>query len=334
MKITLYYHKDFDGICSAAVFASYVRSALDSDAVFEFVAVDYDQKKTWANKRFSEVTAIVDFLYHPDAKWWFDHHPTTFVRKDWELLYKRDAQHVWSPEYKSCPRLIVDAIENVSIRHKLQSQFSEALYWCDVIDSATYASPQQVIDCAEAALQINATLIRGVTVEYLNFLVGCLERSSLSVVAELEPVRQRFQSSREWQDAAISYVRERGHVSKGVGFIDFSPHSDLFHRYAAYYLWPDIEFQVALYRRSGFYRLTVAANPWLRSDGPNLGALCERYKGGGHHAVGGVIFSSRKQAVRSACEILRILRKEVPFHEQLSLRPAVSDETVTGKTER
>ena len=324
MKIHVYFHRDFDGIFSAAVFSAYVKGAISSDAQFDFIPVDYDIKNTWGNRRLEKPSAIVDFLYHPDAEWWFDHHETTFVRKDWELLYTPDAQHIWRTTYKSCPRLIVDAIAAPKIKNELQVRFSESLYWCDLIDSAAYGSPQQVIDCVEPALQINATLIQAPSSEYLTFLIDCLERLSLANTAGLEEVKSRFLKTRAWQENAIEYIRKTAIVSKGAAFIDFTARSELFHRYAVYYLWPDIAFQVALYKRGGSYRLTVGANPWRPSNEPNLGAICEQYGGGGHQDVAGVIAQSRKDALRIGNEIIRILRKESPFHQQLSFRHDVS----------
>src|SRR3990167_62168 len=82
----LFFHQDFDGITSAAVFLSYAkRLDLLSHSRVELVPVDYELKKEWPDRTLPKPGAIVDFLYHPDADWWFDHHPTTFARTDWEI---------------------------------------------------------------------------------------------------------------------------------------------------------------------------------------------------------------------------------------------------------
>jgi oligoribonuclease NrnB/cAMP/cGMP phosphodiesterase (DHH superfamily) len=328
MTTHVYFHRDFDGICSAAVFSSYMRATISPDVLLEYTAVDYDLRNSWSSAKLEKSSAIVDFLYHPDAEWWFDHHETTFVRKDWELLYMPDAQHVWRTSYKSCPRLIVDTVADPIIKRELRDRFSESLYWCDVIDSAGYESPEQVIGCAEPALQINATLVQDSSAEYLTFLIGCVERLSLTSTASLEEVQARYLRTKTWQERAIDYVKKTAIMSKGAAFIDYTEQPELFHRYAVYYLWPDAAFQVAVYKRGGLYRLTVGSNPWRQPDECNLGAICEQFGGGGHQKVAGVIAKSRRDALRIGGEIVRILRKELPFHQQLSFRNAVSEQDV------
>jgi len=319
--IHVYFHSDFDGICSAAVFSNVLRQSKSvGDVAFTYIPVDYDVKTHWITKRLEQPCAIVDFLYHPDATWWFDHHETTFARKDWELAYQPDLQHVWRTQYKSCPRLIVDTIPDSSVKRRLRRRFSEILKWCDVIDSANYDSASQVIKMAEPALRINATLSQDRGPDYLKFLVTCIERLSLEAVCELEEVQQRFDRARRWQDAAIAHIRSTAVVKKGVAVINLVDHPDLFHRYAAYYLWQELRFQVAIYRHGRFYKLTVSANPWLSHEGPDLGAICESYGGGGHADVAGIILKSKQRALRAGEEISSILRDECRFHHQLSFR--------------
>lgn len=332
--IHVYFHRDFDGICSAAIFSSYMKAVDSTDTPFEFVGVDYDLRNTWSSQELARPSAIVDFLYHPAADWWFDHHATTFVCKEWALAYRPDRNHVWNTAYKSCPRLIVDGISNPTIRGELCRRFSEYLDWCDLIDSAAYESPQQAIDCAEPALRINATLSQHTTSEYLSFLINCIRQLPLSTVADLDEVRERYAKAKLWQDKAISYIAKMATVSKGVAFVDLARRSELFHRYAAYYLWPDVAFQVALYKRGGWQKLTVGTNPWRKPAGPDLSAVCERYGGGGHPSVGGVVVKSRTQALRIGNEICRILRNESPFHQQLSLRHAISEPTATPHSQQ
>jgi len=333
MSITVYHHRDFDGICSAAVFASFIRKTYPPTTILSFIGVDYESKRGWAKTNLRKPSAIVDFLYHPDAEWWFDHHETTFVRKDWELQYRGDAQHRWRTDYKSCPNLVIDSVSDLGIRQQLRDQFLDAAHWCDVIDSAGYNSPQQVVDCVEPALQINATLVHDTSPEYLNFLIDKLEQLPLARVANLEEVAVRFKKMRVWQDKAIEYIRNTAVLSKGVATIDFTKRSELFHRYAVYYLWPDLAFQVALYRRESSYRLTVTANPWRDSNGPHIGAVCEQYGGGGRDSVGGVITKSYERAIKAAIEIARILRNEMSFYEQLSLRRNDVEPRISSKSE-
>lgn len=319
MSFSIYFHRDFDGICSAAVFSACARAMNPPITPTEYVPVDYDLRKSWLERRLNTPCAIVDFLYHPDADWWFDHHETTFIRRDWELSYHSDSRHVWCTSYKSCPRLILDSVSDAQLRRRLDGRFSEYLDWCDLIDSASYQSPIQAVEWREPALQINATLSQNATPEYLEYLIESFGKLSISQVANLSEVRIRYDKAQAWQTEAISYIRRIANLNNDVAFIDLAGHPNLFHRYAAYYLWPELKFQVALYKVGERYKVTVGSNPWRRFEGPDLSAICERYLGGGHPTVAGIMTSSRKQALRIAKEICRILRKEIPFHQQLAL---------------
>ena len=320
----LFFHQDFDGITSAAVFLSYAkRLDLLSHSRVELVPVDYELKKEWPDRTLPKPGAIVDFLYHPDADWWFDHHPTTFARTDWELSFREDSQHIWNTSYKSCPRLIVDSIRDERVRHALSSRFEEYMHWSDVIDSADYESAQQVVDSKDPALQVNLSLAIDRSPDYLRLLIKHFEEESLGGVVKLAEVRSRVRKAMEWQEAAISFVAHVGEVRNGVAFCDLTSTKGLFHRYAAYYLWPQIKFLVAVYKNDKGFKLTVGANPWQAFRGPDLSLLCERYGGGGHPEIGGILVSKKGRALEIAREITLILRGEKQNAQQLSFRHQV-----------
>src|SRR5579872_7540227 len=39
----------------------------------------YHQQKEWPDTRLPRHSAVVDFLYHPQAEFWADHHETSFL---------------------------------------------------------------------------------------------------------------------------------------------------------------------------------------------------------------------------------------------------------------
>ena len=320
----LYFHQDFDGICSGAVFLAYARlQGLLTHAGVELTPVEYDLKTRWGRTSLPKPCAVVDFLYHPDAEWWFDHHPTTFVRTDWELSFKADPQHVWNTTYKSCPRLIVDSVTEAPVQKELTDQFGEYLHWSDIIDSAEYESPEQVVEAVEPALQINLSLAVDRSPEHLRFLVRAFEENPIRKVASYDEVQSRFRKAMDWQKQAISYIERVAEVRDGVAFCDLTQTRGLFHRYAAYYLWPNIKFLVAVYRDGKGFKLTVGANPWRPFSGPDLSLLCERYGGGGHPEIGGILVSTKKRALQVGREIAQILKGKTEYVQQLSFRHQV-----------
>jgi hypothetical protein len=206
------------------------------------------------------------------------------------------------------------------LKERIESQFSEYLYWCDIVDSASYNSAKQLIECKEPALQINLTLTADRSVDYLKFLVLSFAEKSIEDVAALPRVRDLFKSAFAWQDKAVSHIRAVAKVDKHVAFCNLTERDGLFHRYAAFYIWPDLRFQVAAYRQGGLLKLTVGSNPWAAFNGPDLGDIAEAYGGGGHPRVAGITVNSPKKALKVGAEIAKILRGEMPYSQQLSFR--------------
>ena len=77
-KGTLYFHSAcFDGLVSAVLAWVFLET---KDWRFQgFIPVNYDVRTMWLSDPLKTPAAIVDFLYHPDADFWADHHPTTFL---------------------------------------------------------------------------------------------------------------------------------------------------------------------------------------------------------------------------------------------------------------
>src|ERR1700685_3337099 len=113
MKYDIYFHNDFDGRASAAVVLAFLRSR--GDDIEHFTPVNYYLLSQWMDEKFFEKhklfsgkrnpAIIVDFLYHPKAAMWFEHHATTFKRPEWEKKFKPDTFHRLEPQYPSCCHL-------------------------------------------------------------------------------------------------------------------------------------------------------------------------------------------------------------------------------------
>jgi hypothetical protein len=323
-SLNVFFHRDFDGICSAAVFlASVSGTRVAHGFQVELVPVDYDLKPSWAQTVLPKRSAILDFLYHPAADWWFDHHPSAFVKAEWEASFRPDDRHVWNTQYKSCPGLILDSLRDDVLKADLRARFREHVIWSDIIDSAQYSSPCQVVEAVEPALRINLSLAVHGDRGYFTFLVKCLEEKSLDEVARLKDVSRRYEKAMNWQKSALAYMERVAEVRNGVAFFDLRKRGEMFHRYAPYYFWPDVKHAVAVYANGQSSRIAVSSNPWGRHEGPDLGALCEQYGGGGHRRVAGVANLERRQALRVGREIARKLRGEEPYSEQLPFRQEI-----------
>lgn len=74
-NLNIYFHKDFDGFVATALFLKINEEShlLGADSVV-LKPVNYELKKTWLKTMLERPNVVIDFLYHPKADWWFDHH--------------------------------------------------------------------------------------------------------------------------------------------------------------------------------------------------------------------------------------------------------------------
>ena len=98
----LYFHSPcFDGIVSCVIASDFLERY--GGWRFErFYAIDYAMRANWLSQTLHSCSAIVDFLYHPQAAFWADHHSTTFVtqaaKRDFDARQNKswmfyDSQH-------------------------------------------------------------------------------------------------------------------------------------------------------------------------------------------------------------------------------------------------
>src|ERR1700693_2992637 len=76
---TLYFHSPcFDGIVSCLLAWEFLEQ--NRGWVFSrLLPVNYDRKGQWLNENLDQPAAVVDYLYHPSAAFWADHHQSTFL---------------------------------------------------------------------------------------------------------------------------------------------------------------------------------------------------------------------------------------------------------------
>ena len=117
--LSIRYHRDFDGMVSAAVLASILGSARGEDDC-RWASVNYDQRKDWENFERGRRFAIVDFHFHPRAEYWFDHHPTTFLSPE-----LREAYGTIERDHEAADRLIDGAGQITNTKYTVQ--FTEAV---------------------------------------------------------------------------------------------------------------------------------------------------------------------------------------------------------------
>ena len=306
-SISIYYHRDFDGMVSAAVLA-WCLEQLGEDEV-RWKSVNYDQRESWKTFAEGERFAIVDFHFHPRAEYWFDHHPTTFLSPELRAQYTPSDKWLWDEASPSCPPLILaHAKEHWGLTP--DSRFEEMAHWSDIVDAARYASVDQAVFGEEPALRIARSLTAAPNLPWVDDIVTAMKNLDLKSVASIASVEKAHQRASRNRDRALEQFPPTVRwIRDGVCFYDASSSKIRRERFAAFYHHPEIHYLVGVIpTRSGFH-VTAGENPWNKSEGGlHIGELMERYGGGGHRAVGGANPESLDKARQVGEEIAEALR--------------------------
>ena len=145
MLYDVYFHDDFDGRASAAVMLAFLWSR--GDDIEHYIPVKYDVIPKWRDERFLEKNKlfkgkhnpaiIVDFPFHPQAAFWFDHHLTPFRKPGWEKKFKPDRERRYDDSYRSACHLVYDSLRE-GFGWKPPAHLRELVKWLNVIDFAGY----------------------------------------------------------------------------------------------------------------------------------------------------------------------------------------------------
>lgn len=303
MKYDIYFHNDFDGRASAAVLLSFLRSR--GDSVGKYVALAYDVKPNWRNMRFKNPTILVDFIYHPNVAWWYDHHVTSFIRKDWQNRFRQTKFSRWDSKYPSCCSLVLDSLKK-DFKFKAPSHLKELARWLDVIDAAKFKSAKQTIEFKEPALRImkfiDSHSSRG---ESLSWLINLLSAFSLKDIARHPRIMDEMKRIKKERDEAFAFYKKHLKIIGKTGVIDFGSRELLDLRFAMYYLKPDLRYNMIIKEIKSGFRFTVGTNPWGKvRNGKNIGELLARFGGGGHKAVGGLTIPKDKKEKERISEFI------------------------------
>jgi hypothetical protein len=316
MTYDIYFHNDFDGRASAAVMLVFLRSR--GDDIKHFTAVDYDIQFQWEDENFFKKhelfsgkrnpAIVVDFSYHPNAAWWFDHHATTFKKREWKKRFKPDAFHVLAPQYLSCCHLVYASLKK-NFGWKPPQNISNLVRWADMVDSAKFAAPEQTIFLTGPVLKVDAFIdATRKNRKLAEWMVRQLAEVPLSRIAARPAVGRTVKKVRAENLKALRFYRERMKALGNVTLIDLVHANVTALRFASYYLYPKVQYAVRMTRKGPFYHVGIGANAWLkkRSD-VDIGKLAARYGGGGHKGAGAIDFLTEGEARAAIPKIIEQL---------------------------
>lgn len=304
------YHRDFDGMCSAAILMHLLRDHRGERVRLR--SVNYDQRTDWDSFSQNERFAVVDFHFHPRAEYWFDHHPTTFLTPELRAAYEPNERWAWDESSPSCPPLIIrHAKEHWGL--EVEERFHDMSHWSDIVDAARFESVEQALFGEDPALRISRALVAAPNFEWTDTLAEALVEDTLGVVAERADVEKAYEKAARNRDKALrQFPPTVVSIEDGVLLYDASSNKIRRERFAPFYHHPEISYSVGVIPTRAGFHVTAGENPWNKPrPGVHVGELMERYGGGGHHAVGGANPKTLDATRDVAEEIAEVLRRGV-----------------------
>jgi hypothetical protein len=258
--------------------------------------------------------AVVDFLFHPGAQFWADHHATTFL-SDSARRQSRQRRGFWrfyDRKAGSCAMLLWKHLTHPIGKDK--TRLGEMAKWAEKTDSARYDSVEEAILGDAPALRINFSLMRRADAAYCKFLVLALRKGSLADVAALPEVAERYDEAHRMTEAGLAFMKKSIRLTDGgVALFDVVASPDaIVSRYSPYYFYPEARYSIGVVRQPAGARITAMRNPWIEFPSVPLGEIFERYGGGGHQRVGALILDRERapQAQQIVTELISEIRKQ------------------------
>ena len=305
--LTLYFHRDFDGMASAAILATALEETGKEDHVL-YEGVNFDRTLHWDDFAEGERFGVVDFHFHPRATYWFDHHPTTFLKEEDQNTYQDDANRCFDPKSPSCPPIIIQHARD-HWNWEASEAFLELSHWSDIIDSASFETAEQAVFGKDPALRIMRALTCAPDLQFHNRVIELMKSETLMNIAANPEVDKCFARACRNRDNAIENfpptIMDR---TMEVLLADLRSKKIRRDRFAPFYLYPEIQYAVTMLPTRAGVHITAASNPWNRPKNPvHLGELLKKYGGGGHLSIGGCNPPSSKKAVIWSREIYNFI---------------------------
>lgn len=311
---SLYFHSPcFDGVTSAVLALDFLE--VSQNWTFkELCPVGYDRRDGWLSEKLSKPFALVDFLYHPDAEFWADHHQTSFLKSSLKRDFKeqQNPYHIYNSRIGSCATLLWRVLpQRFNYRN---TRYAELVRWAHKIDAARYRSVKEAISGRHPALNINRSLAINKDPDYSVWLVTRLRSDPLEEVGCLPEVVERSNEAQALITAGLERLSRSVRMDADIAVFDVDSSDVLVNRYAPYYFYPKARYSLGKVRTPDGVKITAMRNPWRHFPSIYLGKIFERFGGGGHRRVGSVFLtdSKAKDAERVMKRLLHEIRREKP----------------------
>jgi hypothetical protein len=293
----IYFHSPcFDGIASAVLAWDFLEKR-DGWVAPLLQTVGYEQRGGWLKESLEPPCAVVDFLYHPGAQFWADHHLTTFLDASTKADFtaRADRHLIYDAAADSCAGLLWRRLYT-DFGHRT-SRYTDLVVWADKIDGARYESVDEAVSASAPALRVALGLSGSDAPEYCVKVVRALRNLPLEEVATLADVHERYVKARKLFDIGLDRFKRAARLEgDGIVVFDVDATDAFVSRYAPYHFYPQARYSVGIVRWSGGAGLTAMRNPWREFPSVPLGLIAEGMGGGGHQRVAGVKLQGQQVA--------------------------------------
>lgn len=296
-RATLYVHFPcFDGVVSGVLCSLF----LESTRGWKFKdlkAVNYQLQQNWLSMRLPHHSAVVDFLYHPQADFWADHHGTTFLTEQLRKAFDAEPKdsRFYDRNSPSCASLLWTKL---GASFGEDERLHEMVRWAEKIDSAAYDSSEEALFGTEPALVLSRSLALDADQHYCAFLISTLRRASLREVCASAEVQSRYVRAVDLGRLGLERVKNSIRLEGEVAIYDVNMEGVLIDRYSAYHpdLYAKAKYSIGVSRSEKSIAITAMRNPWLDFESRDLGSFMRQFGGGGHQRVGAIVIPKEQEA--------------------------------------
>ncbi len=311
----LYFHGGcFDGAMSAALMSHFLAEQGESIASLNACRYQSDFAAIWEGFVFKKPFAVLDFRYHPQADWWFDHHGTTFLKADWQANFKSDRQRYLDPDYPSCFGMTINFLKK-HYHYQPSAILQELEPWADKIDSADYQSAEEAVSIkswVQELMLLNSNYDLIDPDGYADLQKKIIENVASGEIKGLlsGPYHSAVDQlkSRLWRSREV--YKKEAVIKEKVSFMDQTVEEILFDNFLGYSLFPQLPYSASISKSTTDFHLHIGRNPWFRPASTlHIGELMKKYGGGGHEGVGGAEVKTKEEALRIIQELIDYLNQ-------------------------
>lgn len=300
MAVVYYHGSCFDGLASAAL-ATWLRERLaPQDPVLNWVPVSYVDRLSWLRPLSGAPAIVVDFLYHGQAEWWWDHHATTFVDSILEEHARRRASPFirYAPEQPSAAVTILAATAGLV---EWPAHLRELTTWATKTDSADFTSPEETLQAVAPGLRIWLAIQAPHEAADETAIISAMKEGGIAAPLTIPAINALESHARELQWEGQRRIEiAMSDTGPKVALFRVSDEGCIVNRYAPFALRPELEYYVGVFENSTGVHLRAMRNPWRDAGRTHLGAVAKEYGGGGHPRIGSIAFGAHDAERASA----------------------------------